>query len=226
MWNNRDGGQLQGESDIHEIVSFYGFIDMLICRANWLYPAILFLAGVTACHQPAREPHPGVPHPLQSGRAATSSPPEIVRYSDGTLKIVRSFVMKKDGEFALQGPYTEYHENGRIKLEGVYEVGLRHGVFNRFQPDGTRTLSRRYRKDQLDGLYRAWDSNGRLIWELNYTRGVPHGRFTSFHSNGMRRSEGTVIRGAIHGLYRVFDEHGKVVRHTYYNLGQRTLQGD
>jgi len=70
------------------------------------------------------------------------------------------------------GTYSEYHENGKKKVQAQYTDG------------------------QLDGRYLAFHENGRKKVETYYRGGVQHGQRTEFSETGTKLGTWTWIQGA------------------------------
>jgi len=185
---------------------------------------------LTSCRTPQRQSspppdlHKTVTRVLVDGEVSGENLDPVVRYPKGTLKVVRRIVRLPDGRRVLDGAYTEYYPNGRKKLAGRFDNGLKHGTFTTWASSGTMATRRHFTRDVESGTYEAWDDRGRKTWEVHYVNGKPHGTFTSYYPSGKRRGQGSCVNGKQHGLYVLRDETGRIVRTTHYINGQRQNQ--
>ena len=202
---------------------------------NLSVPSVLLIIMATvfllaSCRTPQRRPlppselHKAVTRVLVDGEVSGENLDSVLRYPKGTLKVVRQVVRLPDGKRVLDGAYTEYHINGRKKLAGHFDNGLKHGTFTAWDDSGTMTTRRHFIRDVENGTYEAWDHRGRKTWDVQYVNGKPHGTYCSYHSNGKKRGQGTCVNGKQHGLYVLRDEAGRIIRTTRYINGQRQDQ--
>lgn len=78
------------------------------------------------------------------------------------------------------------YPNGKVKMEGNIENGLREGKWVSFYENG-------------------------MIWsETNFEKGIKNGHTTSYYPNGTKRYEGEYKNGKESGKWIYYDESGKV----------------
>jgi antitoxin component YwqK of YwqJK toxin-antitoxin module len=159
--------------------------------------------------------------PLKIDEEPTSMPEPVVRFANGKLKILRQYKVGDEGLYVLNGAYTEYYASGRMKLEGFFVDGKRHGVFSTYYPNGIKATQRQFVSGVEHGRYVAWDENGYKYWEVQYVQGKPHGPYSSYYPSGQKRGEGNCIFGRQHGQHRVYDKQGNLVRVTRYVHGEK-----
>ena len=110
--------------------------------------------------------------------------------TDAVLKI-RSFYV--DG--ALVGPYREYHDNGQLMIQSLYNS-----------------------ESQLDEEYFEYDRFGRCVLRYLYDGGKLHGVCERYFENGKLKEYGIYVNDQLHGTdcYRQYYQNGKVkVRQSY-----------
>lgn len=99
-------------------------------------------------------------------------PEKIVSYIDG----------------ALNGPYIEMDQQGRVALVANYKANVMHGPFAKYRI-GRPEQTVNYVEGLMDGPFAEFDfRNGKIKQEINYKMGVLHGPFRYFNE------EGTVIQ--------------------------------
>ena len=95
-------------------------------------------------------------------------PEKIVSYIDG----------------ALNGPYIEMDQQGRIALTANYKANVLHGPYAKYRI-GRPTQTVNYVDGLMDGPMAEYDfRNGKLKQEVNYRMGELHGPFRYFNDEG------------------------------------------
>lgn len=106
-------------------------------------------------------------------------PEKIISYIDG----------------ALNGPYIEMDEQGRIALLANYKANVLHGPYSKYRI-GRPTQTTAYVDGLIDGPMAEFDfRNGKIKQEVNYKMGELHGPFRYFNAEGEVTLEYTYING-------------------------------
>lgn len=106
-------------------------------------------------------------------------------HEDGTPKMVFDYLVKGEDSIALHE--VQYHDDGSILLEGVYQDGLREGEWVSWYPDGT-------------------------IWSKGYfSNGKRTGKSWVYHPSGKMYMKGSYEEGEKIGIWLVYDEEGIIV---------------
>ena len=104
------------------------------------------------------------------------------------------------------GRYTEFYEDGMLKMELYLKDGRPEGTYVIYYPDGKiagifhgewRTYSDNgqliglasYKEGQKDGPWRIWSDKGNLLYEMFYTAGKKSGVWRSWDEEGNLLSE-------------------------------------
>lgn len=66
------------------------------------------------------------------------------------------------------GPFTEYHENGKVKTKGRYKDGDPDGSWVGYNYLGMKNMELTYKDNIIQGYYRTWFDNGQLQTEHFY----------------------------------------------------------
>lgn len=66
------------------------------------------------------------------------------------------------------GPFTEYHENGKVKTKGHYKDGNPDGHWIGYNYLGMKNVDLTYKDNIMQGFYRTWFDNGQLHTEDFY----------------------------------------------------------
>lgn len=101
-------------------------------------------------------------------------------YDDGGLSR-----MTTSDHGRLDGPYVQWHRNGKPAVAG------------------------RYRADQRDGTWTVWFESGQREEQCGYERDVQHGPFATWWPDGKRRVLGQYCRGVQCGAWTTWDEAGR-----------------
>jgi len=120
------------------------------------------------------------------------------------------------------GTFTDYYDNGKIKVKGIYKNGKKNGLWEEWYENGQKKDSSTYRNDDLVGKRLLWHNNGQLLLESYWSK--KHDRikiWTRYFENGQIESVGGFDEnGELHGKDLQFYESGKKKRETYYEHGK------
>lgn len=106
-------------------------------------------------------------------------------HEDGSPKIVFDYLVQGGDSIALHE--IQYHDDGSLLLEGVYQDGLREGEWVSWYPDGT-------------------------IWSKGYfSKGERTGKSWVYHPNGKLYMKGSYQEGKKIETWLVYDEDGIVI---------------
>ncbi len=123
-----------------------------------------------------------------------------------------------DGEDRLYtGVYSEFYDNGNIKLEIPVRRGEKNGNVNIYYMDGSLNEIRSYRSGQMHGKWITWDEAGNKIAEAQYRKGEKHGRWMIWDEQGTIRYNMEYKNGDRKGRWLMFDENGKLVMEQTYD---------
>ncbi|BDG03372.1 toxin-antitoxin system YwqK family antitoxin [Anaeromyxobacter oryzae] len=106
--------------------------------------------------------------------------PARTYYDDGGLWVEERF---REGE--RDGPFVEYHRNGRKAREGAFSRGRKVGRW---------TIS---------------SESGQVEESSDWRDGVPDGPFAAFWPDGTRKTDGRYCGGVQCGRWRTFDAAGR-----------------
>lgn len=112
-------------------------------------------------------------------------------YADGTPKIIKYYT----GEGAKKTMVKEafFYPDGKVRMEGEYKEGVKHGHWISYYNNGNR-----------------WS-------EGYYENGINNGKTATWHENGMRYYEGFFTNGERSGLWKFWDENGKLDKEINYD---------
>jgi antitoxin component YwqK of YwqJK toxin-antitoxin module len=69
-----------------------------------------------------------------------------------------------------------YYSNGKLAEEADYDKGYSTGVYNQFNPDGSKYYEATYKNDEKTGVGKYYDNKGKLIFVVNFEYGQMHGK--------------------------------------------------
>jgi antitoxin component YwqK of YwqJK toxin-antitoxin module len=110
------------------------------------------------------------------------------------------------------GPYQEWHENGRMKVD-TFIVG------------GDPTLDQYAPSSWLfDGPSRAWDEEGNVSGEFTYSKGALDGDVVYYHKNGRIWKKAPFKGGLVDGTEQIFLDDGTLFQETTYSQNKKEGQ--
>ncbi|MCB0778710.1 MAG: toxin-antitoxin system YwqK family antitoxin, partial [Flavobacteriales bacterium] len=134
----------------------------------------------------------------------------VTEYRSGMVR-KREEINRKDKQGLRQGPWKEFHGNGRVKWEGPFLDDKRQGVFKSYDNRGNLTEIVKYTADMVDA-----DAPESMMLDIRNT----------YHPNGQVASTGSYSRaGRKEGLFREFDRQGEAVGAKIYRDGVLLSEG-
>ncbi|MEZ4472727.1 MAG: hypothetical protein R3F60_18465 [bacterium] len=159
-------------------------------------------------------------------------------------RVMRARALLVDG--LLDGPSTDYHENGEVAARGQYTRGEKSGTWQGWHPGGQDRFiesyddqGRRqgptrwwyancvhahtggYVDDLEDGHWKRWLATGTPQEEGDYTRGVRTGTWTFWHKKGPKLESGPYVDGKRQGTWTEWTFQGHRWRTVEYVDDQR-----
>lgn len=127
---------------------------------------------------------------------------------DSRLSIINGVTML-DGK-PYMGLTKELYANGRVKRLAEYGNGRLDGPVFGWNPDGTRSYLRMYRRGLESGLHTGWHSNGQPRFRFVYSKGNLEGAGSEWYANGQLFTELHYYRGQEKGSQRMWTGEGKL----------------
>lgn len=131
--------------------------------------------------------------------------------TDGDKKTIETFsysgqltrveVLKNEKR---EGPYKEFHSNGRPKEESNYHNGQLEGPYKTFRNNGN---------PQMDLSYKQFNVEGRM-------EGLKHGAAKLYHYNGVLSAEGEYDKGKQSGTWLIYNQQGQLSEQKEFKEGK------
>ena len=117
--------------------------------------------------------------------------PVIEYYDDGTIK----YAYRVDENGIEQGPYEEYHDNGRLKEKCTYKDGKYDGPYESYYDNGQLWEKCTYKDGKYDGPYEEYYEDGQLGIKCTYNNGKEDGPCETYYGNGQLNEKGVYRMG-------------------------------
>lgn len=142
---------------------------------------------------------------------------------------------KKD--FAKEGLYQRYHEDGYLLEEAHYandslqgerkfffpngkteriehhQHGVFHGKYQQFYETGQIQLEQEFNNGVLEGVGTAWYPNGRMKEKVTFKNNEENGAFEEWYENGKVKATGNYLDGDNEdGTLKLYDTLGQLER--------------
>lgn len=75
-----------------------------------------------------------------------------------------------------EGPYTEWHRNGRASFQGRFQGGRLNGASTSWYPNGQKEAEQGWLDGQLQGRVRYWSEKGDLQFDSTFLHGMNQNR--------------------------------------------------
>ncbi|MDC1106402.1 TonB family protein [Prolixibacteraceae bacterium] len=94
---------------------------------------------------------------------------DVQTYNKATHQLISKSTgkLKSNNTLTLEGSYTAYHEDGKVKGEGTYKKNLKKGQWTWYRQDGTKSASEEYKNNKIKEAY-YWDKNGEVASNENH----------------------------------------------------------
>lgn len=108
------------------------------------------------------------------------------------------------------GLYKEWHTNGTLIKECIWENGYKNGSYKTWYPSGTLQKECTYKNGNKDGIYKYYYASGRIKEESNYFDGDQHGSSKLYFENGKLAEECFYMYDVCEGISRTYNENGNL----------------
>lgn len=136
-------------------------------------------------------------------------------YDSGHLLGKRRFV---NGQ--LEGSATDYHKNGRVKLQAFYRQDTLEGRYTSHYENGQIDAQCHYVRGEVQGRYRAWYSNGQPRYSEEWRDGLRVGPDTSYYETGTVERVLRYADGVLDGPALYFHRNGRPWLERVYVAGR------
>lgn len=86
------------------------------------------------------------------------------------------------------GPYVEYYDSGKKKLEGHFKDGKQVGLWPMWYENGQKEAEGHWKGGKRDGLWTWWHANGQKSEEGHFKDGKYEGLWTKWYENSQKES--------------------------------------
>ncbi len=105
-------------------------------------------------------------------------------YPEGRLKLEYTYYLDKKGRKIEQGPFTKWHENGQIMIEGNFRDGKEEGIWKEFLRNGVIKTGGGYQGGVKEGLWIIYYPGGQKHFEGFYHNGEKEGEWIEYTADG------------------------------------------
>jgi uncharacterized protein len=144
----------------------------------------------------------------------------ISKYPNGNTQETYTY---KNSIDTLSYVYTNYYENGKLKIHGNYLNNKKEGAWVWYFSNGILSDSATYRNAEFVERRVHWDSLGKLT-KLEIITGPCYdcccdGLVISYYSNGKTESEAHMQKGKEQGKYVFYYDNGQPKKEEYFSEG-------
>jgi hypothetical protein len=140
-------------------------------------PAKLTPEQIALFRQPPSEVNPAVKErgiAALTGRPSCIAPSVPVEVGPKGPGGIGCAITQKNGPILRVGQWAFRDELGIVQ-SGVFENGMRTGVWTAYHANGFKASEGEYRDDQPDGVWNEWDSEGRFVARRTFKMGMLDG---------------------------------------------------
>jgi antitoxin component YwqK of YwqJK toxin-antitoxin module len=144
---------------------------------------------------------------------------DTIYYENGNINLITSHDALGYGK--EDGTWKFYREDGTLKWEKTYEMGLAQGEHRFYFPDSTLFKIEVYKDNELHGKKQEYYKNHTLKKEIEYKNGKWDGKYITYFEDGKVESEQLYIRGKKDGPSSYFYESGFIFYTENHEAGSR-----
>lgn len=171
-------------------------------------------------------------------------------YSGKWTFLTDTGVIESEGNYyetdSLEGIWSYYYANGKLKATGLYEQNLRSGKWSYYFEQGKLKSEENFVRGELQGPVTQYYENGTVAGKKHYDQGKLHGEHTAYHTNGQLKekseydhevktgewisyySDGSpderksYVNGVLNGVFESRYENGIMFESGMYAMGEKT----
>ncbi len=149
---------------------------------------------------------------------------QLTNYHDGEQSISEIYHVKDTSAYVMDGEYTAYHANGKIKTHGSYQNNQAIGIWKYYFENGALKMQGDLQPDQNQGFWEYYFENGQKSMEGILKEGARQGEWKFYFEQGGVKSIGKFLDGSRNGKWDYFYEDGTLKADAIYenNKGRYT----
>jgi len=122
---------------------------------------------------------------------------------------------------SLNGKWTSYYQNGKIKLSGHTKNDLPDSVWTCYAENGIKKSETQYKNGILCGFTTEFYDNGQISKNEIYKDGKLEGECKEYYPNGQLTSSSFYKNGELNGNSLRFNENGALTDSSFYASNKR-----
>ena len=143
---------------------------------------------------------------------------ETVENKTETGQLIEKYTRRKS-DFAKQGKYEKYGDNGKLYIEANYTNDTLDGERKIYREDGTLEAVENYINGSYEGKYQSFYPNGQVKFEGEYTNNAMEGVWKGYYESGQLKEEVMMENNNENGYFKEYDEQGKLTTEGNYLNG-------
>lgn len=122
----------------------------------------------------------------------------------------------------LNGRYLEFYYNGRIALEGYYNLGLKDSIWEEYNIWGSLSFRKRYKDDLENSKWEYYYENGNIQKTESYVLGIKNGLFKEFYPNKKLSKQYYYKNDFLDSVYYEYLPNGSLSVEGEFNFGLKS----
>ena len=143
---------------------------------------------------------------------------ETVENKNDAGIVIEKFTRNKE-DFAKEGKYEAFFDNGKLSMEANYVHDTLDGVRKIFNENGHVETIENYKNGSFSGLYQNFYPNGQVKFEGTYTDNVMGGIWKGYYESGKLKEEVTMADNDENGPFKEYHENGQIATEGNYLNG-------
>ncbi len=140
-------------------------------------------------------------------------------FDNGALASIKTYT-----EGVLDGPLTEFYEDGNKKIQANYKNGVLDGDYTKYGESGKIELFCQYLDGHLNGQYKEYFENGNVKKEQEYLNDKKEGECNEYFETGILKQKYNYAQDVLEGEVEIYYEDGSIKKTEKYKNNK--LNGD
>ena len=141
-------------------------------------------------------------------------------YDEGHTLLKEMYSVRDQVSRILEGDYTAYYLNGKIKVHGNYINNEPDGIWTYYYENGNVKMRGKMKNNRSTGLWKYYFENGETSMQGNMDKGTRTGDWKFYFESGLLKSEGPFTHGEKSGIWNYYYEDGSLKAQAFFKGDQ------
>lgn len=131
-------------------------------------------------------------------------------YNVEKTKLKEEYYLNNKNKKTLEGLYTAYYLNGKVKMRGFFENSLYQGYWEFYYENGNKKSAGYYVNNLPEGIWKYYFENQNIQMQGKLVNGKKDSTWSFYYENQIIKSIGEYEMDTVSGQWKYFYEDGQV----------------